>query len=116
MLSVTISAGVPPPLPSRVRQAQSDRLEHAQHHLRRAAPQVLCSSSNVWADRRTLRDIYRLQTFPTLGHLVGYLLALLEGLESAACYPTVVNEDSFSAILWRDEAKALLVVEPRQDT
>src|SRR5215216_5539957 len=59
-----------------------------------------------------LRDIYRLQTLPALGHLVGYLLALFEGLKSAACNPRVVHEHIFAAILWRDEAKALFVVEP----
>src|SRR5215217_5133699 len=59
-----------------------------------------------------LRDIRRLQTLPALGHLVGYLLALLEGLKCAACYPRVVHEHIFATIFWRDEAKALLVVEP----
>src|SRR5215213_9409465 len=58
------------------------------------------------------RDICRLQTLPALGHLVGYLLALFEGLKSAACYPRVVHEHVFATIFWRDEAKALLVVEP----
>src|SRR5215216_6334688 len=59
-----------------------------------------------------LRDIYRLQTLPALGHLVGYLLALFEGLKSAACYPRVVHEHIFAAIFWRDEAKALFVGKP----
>src|SRR5215212_4547626 len=73
--------------------------------------QVLCGSSRLWSVG-ALRDICRLQTLPALGHLVGYLLALLEGLKSAACYPRVVHEHIFAAIFWRDEAKALLVVEP----
>src|SRR5215211_6094342 len=74
-------------------------------------PQVLSSAFRLWSEE-ALRDIYRLQTFPALGHLVGYLLALFEGLKSAACYPRVVHEHVFATILWSDEAKALLVVEP----
>src|SRR5215218_11396066 len=67
--------------------------------------QVFCSSFRVWP-KGALRDIYRLQTFPALGHLVGYLLALFEGLKSAACYPRVVHEHVFATILWSDEAIA----------
>src|SRR5215204_4553953 len=73
--------------------------------------QVFCSSFRLWP-KGALRDIYRLQTLPALGHLVGYLLALFKGLKSAACYPRVVHEHVFATIVWRDEAKALLVVEP----
>src|SRR5215203_4582096 len=73
--------------------------------------QVFCSSFNVWP-KGALRDVHRLQTFPALGHLVGYLLALVEGLKSAACYPRVVHEHIFATIFWRDEAIALLFVEP----
>jgi hypothetical protein len=73
--------------------------------------QVLCGCSRLWS-AVVLRDIRRLQTLPALGHLVGYLLALLEGLKSAACYPRVVHERIFATIFWRDEAKALLGVEP----
>ena len=71
-------------------------------------PQVLYSFSGVWP-KGVLRDICRLQTLPALGHLVGYLLALSEGLKSAACYPRMVHEDIFAAIFWRDEAIALFV-------
>ena len=74
--------------------------------------QVLCgSSSRLWSTG-ALRDIYRLQTLPALGHLVGHLLALVEGPKSAACYARVVHEHLFATIFWGDEAKALLVVEP----
>src|SRR5215213_5110732 len=73
--------------------------------------QVLCGCSRL-RSAGVLRDIYRLQTLPALGHLVGYLLALFEGLKSAACYPRVVHEHIFATLLWSDEAKALLVGKP----
>src|SRR5215207_4264204 len=73
--------------------------------------QVFCSAFRLWSEG-ALRDIYRLQTFPALGHLVGHLLALFEGFKSAACYPRVVHEHIFATILWSDEAKALLVGKP----
>src|SRR4051794_5264533 len=73
--------------------------------------QVLCSLSNIRSGR-PLRDIYRLHTFPALGHLVGYLLTFVQGLKSAACYPRAVHEEVFSTVLWRDEAKALLLAKP----
>ena len=59
-----------------------------------------------------LETFCRLRTLPALAHLVGYLLALLEGLKSAACYPRVVHEDVFAAVFQRDEALALLVGKP----
>src|SRR5829696_9589006 len=73
--------------------------------------QVFCSAFRLWSEG-ALRDICRLQTFPALGHLVGHLLALFEGLKSTACYPRVVHEYIFATVFWRDEAIALLVVEP----
>src|SRR3712207_6493017 len=74
-------------------------------------PQVLCSPSRLWSDG-ALRGIYRLQTLPASGHLVGYLLALVEGLKSAARYARVVHEHILATIFWGDEAEALLVAEP----
>src|SRR5215213_9269187 len=74
-------------------------------------PQVLRGPSRLWSDE-ALRDIYRLQTFPALGHLVGHLLALVEEPKSAASYARVVHEDIFTTIFWGDEAIALLFVEP----
>src|SRR5215213_7063982 len=73
--------------------------------------QVPFSAFRFWP-KGALRDVCRLRTLPALAHLVGYLLALLEGLESAACYPRVVHEDVFAAIIWRDETEALLVGKP----
>src|SRR3712207_2881556 len=70
-------------------------------------PQVLCSPSRLWSDG-ALRDIYRLQTLPASGHLVGHLLALVEGLKSAARYACVVHEHILATIFWGDEAEALL--------
>src|SRR3712207_4012143 len=60
-------------------------------------PQVPCGSSRLWFDG-ALRDVYRLQTLPALGHLVGHLLALVEGLKSAACYACVVHKHIFATI------------------
>jgi hypothetical protein len=74
-------------------------------------PQVLRGSCRLWS-AGALRDIYRLQTFPALGHLVDHLLALVEGLKSATRYACVVHEHIFATIFWGDEAEALLVVEP----
>src|SRR3712207_6994961 len=79
-------------------------------HVKRYS-QVLRGSSRLWS-AGALRDIYRLQTLPALGHLVGYLLALVEGLKSAARYACVVHEHIFATIFWRDKAEALLVAEP----
>src|SRR3954451_9768869 len=62
-------------------------------------PQVLCTSSNVFPGR-ALRDIYCLHPFPALGGLVGHLLAFLEGLKATACYPRMVHEDVFIAVVW----------------
>src|SRR5215208_4544335 len=73
--------------------------------------QVLSSAFRFWP-KGALGDVCRLQTLPALGHLVGYLLALFERLKSAACYPRVVHEHVFAAVLWSDEAKALLVGKP----
>src|SRR5215213_8129700 len=74
-------------------------------------PQVLFSAFRL-CSAGALRDIRRLRTPPALGQLVGYLLALLEGLKPAACYPRVVHEDVFATIFRRDEAVALLVGKP----
>src|SRR5215213_7749101 len=111
VISETIVADERAPSPSRGRRGQSVRPEHEQRLLRQAAPSSTLSAFRLWSEE-ALRDIYRLQTLPALGHLVGCLLALFEGLKSAACYPRVVHEHVFATILWSDEAKALLIGKP----
>ena len=56
-------------------------------------------------------DVLRLHALLALGRFVGDLSAFLEGLEPAACYPAVVDEEVFGSVVGGDEAVALLVVE-----
>src|SRR5918998_5819858 len=53
-----------------------------------------------------------LQAFPALGHLVGHLVAFLEGLEPVPGYARVVHEDVLAPIIRAYKAVALLVAEP----
>ena len=57
-------------------------------------------------------NVLRLHALLALGRLVGDLGTFFEGLEPAACYPAVVNEEVFATLIWGDKAVALLVVEP----
>src|SRR5215211_5870112 len=63
-------------------------------------------------DRLDGGDVVRLQTFPTLGSLVGDLGTLIEALEAVTCYTTVVHEEILTALVGGDEAVAFIVVEP----
>src|ERR687890_78640 len=57
-------------------------------------------------------DAVRLHALLTLGRLVGYLGALVEGLEALACYARVVHEEVLATLVRGDEAVALLVGKP----
>src|SRR5215203_1565389 len=63
-------------------------------------------------DRLDGGDVVRLQTFPTLGSLVGDLGALIEALEAVTRYTTVVHEEILATLVGGDEAVAFIVVEP----
>ena len=57
-------------------------------------------------------DVLRLHSLTPLGRLVGYLGALVEGLEAVASYARVMHEEVLATLVRGDEAVALIIVEP----
>src|SRR5919112_2654162 len=62
-----------------------------------------------WLDPR---DVIRLHALLTLGRLVGYLGALVEGLVAVTRYTAVVHEEVLATLVRSDKAVALIIVEP----
>jgi hypothetical protein len=54
----------------------------------------------------------RLHTLLALGHLVGDLVTLIEGLESLSYYACVVHKEVLTSVVWDNKAVAFLGVEP----
>src|ERR671920_1844850 len=57
-------------------------------------------------------DVFRLQTFPALGSLVGDLGTLIEALVAVAGYTRMVHEEVLATLVRSDEAVAFIIVEP----
>src|SRR5690242_7676027 len=88
----------------------------AHHRRRRDGTTVFltntCAGPASKAWRSDGADVVCLRSLLALAEFVGHPLPLLQGLEPPAFDGRVMDEDVLAAILWRDEAVALLPVEP----
>src|ERR671920_2528949 len=57
-------------------------------------------------------DVFRLQTFPALGSLVGDLGTLIEALVAVASNTRMVHENVIATLIRSDEAVAFIIAEP----
>jgi hypothetical protein len=76
------------------------------------APYTYVAAGRWSGQQSGLGDVLRLQALPAFGYLVADLLALVEGLEPAALYAGVVDEEILAPLIRGDEAVALLLAEP----
>src|SRR5215204_4233898 len=81
----------------------------------RPAPHHLCGYRSA-ASLLDLGDVLHLHARPTLSHLVGYSVTVLESPVLAVCYVRGAHKQVYSANIRGDKPVACLGVEPLEDS